>query len=51
MLLLPSQCGGPVVNLDGKVVGITVYRGKFGCLAIPGNCIERLLPELRTAGL
>jgi serine protease Do len=51
MLLLPSQCGGPVVNLDGKAVGITVYRGKYGCLAIPASCLERLLPELRSGGL
>ena len=48
MPLLPSQCGGPVIDLDGRAVGITVFRGEYGCMAIPANCIERLLPELRT---
>jgi serine protease Do len=48
MPLLPSQCGGPVFDLDGKAVGITVFRGEYGCMAIPANCIQRLLPELQS---
>ncbi len=46
-----GQCGGPVVDLDGKAVGITMYRGLYGCMAIPGDCIKRLLPELKSGGL
>jgi S1-C subfamily serine protease len=51
MPLPPSQCGGPVIDLDGKAVGITMYRGQYGCMAIPADCIERLLPDLRSGKL
>ena len=50
MPLLLSQCGGPVVDLDGKAVGITMYRGQYGCMAIPYDCIDRLLPGLKSGG-
>ena len=45
-----GQCGGPLIDLSGKAVGITMYRGTYGCMAIPGDCIERLLPELMKPG-
>ncbi len=51
MPLLPVQCGGPAVDLDGEAVGITMYRCQYGCVAIPADCIERLLPELKSGGL
>ena len=48
----PEDVVGSVDGLKpGDRVVITVHRGKYGCLAVPGNCIERLLPELPTAGL
>jgi serine protease Do len=50
MTLAPGQCGGPVVNLAGEVVGIAVYRGPYGCMVIPGDCVESLLPELKSGG-
>jgi serine protease Do len=49
--LLFSQCGGPLVDLDGDAVGITVYRGQYGCMAIPGDRVKRLLPMLKSNGL
>ena len=49
--LLFSQCGGPLVDLDGDAVGITIYRGQYGCMAIPGDCVKRLLPMLKSDGL
>jgi serine protease Do len=49
--LLFSQCGGPLVDLDGDAVGITIYRGQYGCMAIPGDCVKRLLPMLKSEGL
>jgi hypothetical protein len=44
------QCGGPLIDLSGKALGITMYRGMYGCMAIPGDCVERLLPELMKPG-
>lgn len=54
MPLLPSQCGGPVIDLEGQAAGITMFRGEYGCMAVPANVIVRLLPELltgRSAGI
>jgi serine protease Do len=46
-----SQCGGPVVDLDGNAVGISMYRGSYGCMAIPADTVQRLLPELKSGKL
>jgi S1-C subfamily serine protease len=45
-----GQCGGPLIDLSGKAVGITMYRGTYGCMAIPGDRIVRLLPEMMKPG-
>ena len=53
--LAADECGGPVVDLDGKAVGITVARtSAYGCEAVPADCLRRLLPALKagkSAGL
>jgi len=49
--LLARECGGPVVDLTGKAVGITIARGFYGCTAIPSDCIQRLLPDLKSGKL
>jgi serine protease Do len=51
MPLALDECGGPVVDLAGEMVGITVYRGEYGCMAIPGDCVKQLLPVLKSGGL
>jgi serine protease Do len=51
MPLAPDKCGGPVVDLAGELVGITLYRGPYGCMAIPGECARQLLPLLKNNGL
>ena len=51
MPLLPGQCGGPVVDLDGAVVGVTIRRGQYGCIAVPGDCLRQLLPVLKTSSI
>ena len=48
MPLSANQCGGPVVDLNGEAVGITISRGQYGCMAIPGDCVKRMLPKLGT---
>jgi serine protease Do len=43
-----AECGSPVVGLDGKAVGLTVARlGGSGCMAVPADVVQRLLPELK----
>jgi serine protease Do len=51
MPLAPDDCGGPIVDLAGEVVGITVYSGDYGCMAIPGDCVKQLLPALKSSEL
>jgi hypothetical protein len=43
-----DECGGPVLDLEGNALGITIARVPQGCLAIPGDCIENLLPDLKS---
>jgi len=39
-----DECGGPVIDLNGKAIGITVARvGQHGCMAIPANALEPLI--------
>ena len=36
----PADCGGPLVNLDGKVVGMNIARaGRTESYAIPCACV------------
>jgi S1-C subfamily serine protease len=46
--LMPVECGGPVVGLDGLVVAVTIARvNSHGCQAIPAEVVLRLLPGLK----
>lgn len=46
--LIATECGGPVVGLDGRAVGITIARvNVHGCMAIPAGHIRRLIPDLQ----
>ena len=46
-VLRPSDCGGPLVDLDGKVVGINIARaGRTETYAVPSAAVRELLPEL-----
>jgi len=51
-ILKPSQCGGPIVDLDGKVVGINIARaGRVESFALPAPLIKSLLPDLMSGKL
>lgn len=40
-VLQPNQCGGPIVNLDGKVVGINIARaGRVATYALPADTVR-----------
>jgi serine protease Do len=46
-LLRPRHCGGPLVDLDGNVVGINIARaGRVNSYAIPAKSVQELLPDL-----
>ncbi|MFT5124249.1 MAG: S1-C subfamily serine protease [Kiritimatiellia bacterium] len=52
MPLDPAQCGGPVVDLDGHVLGINIARaGRVKTYAIPSDKIAELLNEVNTVEL
>jgi serine protease Do len=46
-VLEPEQCGGPLVDLDGKVVGINIARaGRTETYAIPDDVLRPLVDDL-----
>jgi serine protease Do len=48
----PADCGGPLVDLDGKVVGINIARaGRTETFAVPSESVLELLPELMSGKL
>lgn len=50
--LFPEQCGGPIVDLDGKVIGINIARGgRAASYAIPASHLVKILPDLLRANV
>ena len=50
IVLKPNECGGPLVDLDGRVIGLNIARaGRTETYAIPSEVILQLLPELLAA--
>jgi S1-C subfamily serine protease len=51
-VLKPNQCGGPLVNLDGKVIGINIARaGRVESYALPAALVTSLLTDLQSGKL
>ncbi len=51
-VLRPEDCGSPVVNLDGQVVGLNIARaGRVESYALPSDVIIPLLPDLMSGKL
>jgi serine protease Do len=45
-VLLPRQCGGPIVNVSGEVVGINVARAdRTVSYALPGDVVRALVEK------
>jgi len=52
MVIKPTDCGGPLVDLDGKAVGINIARaGRVESYAIPSEAVQALLPDLKSGKL
>jgi serine protease Do len=50
--LFPEQCGGPIVDLDGNVIGMNIARhGRAASYAIPSNHIQTLIENLGRASV
>ncbi|MEM1295816.1 MAG: trypsin-like peptidase domain-containing protein [Verrucomicrobiota bacterium] len=49
----PQECGGPLVDLDGNVIGINIARaGRIKTFALPADTIEKLVSkELKKLGV
>ena len=51
-VLKPRDCGGPVVDLDGKVIGLNIARaGRTETYALPSEAVRPLLVELKSGKL
>ena len=47
-VLRPNQCGGPVVDLEGNVLGINIARaGRVETWAIPGDLVMKTFAKLK----
>ena len=50
--LWPSDCGGPVLDVDGHAVGVNIARaGRVESYAIPAAAIKPLLADLKSGKL
>jgi serine protease Do len=46
------ECGGPIVDLTGRAIGVTIARvAPHGGMVIPGDCVRKLLPDLQSGRL
>jgi serine protease Do len=46
--ILPEQCGGPLVDTDGKVVGINIARAlRVTTYAIPADVVQQFVAPLK----
>lgn len=46
-IISPNQCGGPIVNLDGEIVGINIARaGRVNSYALPFDVVRPIVDSL-----
>jgi serine protease Do len=52
LVLRPIDCGGPVVDLDGKAIGINIARaGRVESYAIPADAVRAVIEDLKKGNL
>jgi serine protease Do len=43
----PNQCGGPVLDINGRAVGINIARaGRIKTYALPAEIIKQVVEQL-----
>lgn len=48
--LLPEQCGSPLLNLDGRAIGLNIARGgRTESFAIPANRLQEIVQQLKAS--
>jgi serine protease Do len=51
-VLAPSDCGGPLVDLSGKAIGLNIARaGRVESFALPAALVKKALPDLMSGKL
>jgi serine protease Do len=51
-VLRPADCGGPLVDLDGKAVGLNIARaGRVESYALPAEIVVSLIEDLKSGRL
>ena len=51
-VLRPNQCGGPLVDLDGNIVGINIARAdRVSSLALTASYVKQRIEELKSGRL
>jgi serine protease Do len=51
-VLLPWQCGSPLVNLEGKAIGLNIARaGRVASYALPSGLVEQIIANLKRDAL
>jgi len=51
-VLKPHECGGPVLNLDGKAVGVNIARaGRVASYALPAKLVVAVVDDLKSGKL
>jgi len=52
MVVKPEDCGGPVVDLEGKAIGVNIARaGRTESFAIPYEVVQGLMGDLKSGKL
>ena len=47
IVIHPDECGGPIVDTDGRVVGINIARAlRVSTFAIPANVVQQVAARL-----
>jgi serine protease Do len=47
-VLQPWQCGGPLLDLDGKAIGLNIARaGRVASYALPASLVRQIIDELK----
>jgi serine protease Do len=48
VVILPNQCGGPLIDMDGTVIGVNIARAlRVATYAIPADTLQQLVREMR----